>query len=109
MRPQSRQKIRVKGKVIGGPFPLICLPLVAADLTSLLNQAQEVKAFQPDLILVNRAVETLRLYWEALLNPLLYAIPLDPEQKGYLCLNILLRIHQGRCSSSLCLSQAKIS
>ncbi|MBL0716321.1 MAG: type I 3-dehydroquinate dehydratase [Desulfosarcina sp.] len=50
MRLQSETKVTVRDKVIGGPDPLICLPLVASEKSELLNQAQELKQFDPDLL-----------------------------------------------------------
>lgn len=49
MRLQSEIKVKVGGKVIGGPDPLICLPLVAKEKTDLLTQAKTVKQLAPDL------------------------------------------------------------
>ncbi len=50
MRLQSEIKVTVKDKVIGGPDPLICLPLVARDKSDLLKQAMELKQLAPDLL-----------------------------------------------------------
>jgi len=50
MRLQSKSPATVRGRVIGGPLPLICLPLVAVDRDSLLQQADETMAHCPDLI-----------------------------------------------------------
>lgn len=50
MRLQSKQIIEVRGKKIGAAYPLICLPLVAKEKTSLLNQAEELIPLAPDLI-----------------------------------------------------------
>ena len=50
MRLQSKSPVTVRDRVIGGPQPLICLPLVAADRASLLKQADEATAHHPDLI-----------------------------------------------------------
>ena len=50
MRQQSRIKVTVKGRVIGGPLPLICLPLVAKSRKSLLEQASELVGMHPDLL-----------------------------------------------------------
>ena len=49
MRLQSQIKVIVRGKVIGGPNLLVCLPLVAAEKPDLLNQATELKQLDPDL------------------------------------------------------------
>lgn len=50
MRIQSPNPVTVRGCVIGGATPLICLPLVAVDEASLLAQAAEVASHNPDLI-----------------------------------------------------------
>ena len=50
MRLQSEKKVTVKNKVFGGPNPLICLPLVAKDLTALLEQTNELIPLEPDLL-----------------------------------------------------------
>lgn len=49
MRLQSRTKVKVRDKVIGGPDPLICLPLVAKEKADLLTQANTLKQLVPDL------------------------------------------------------------
>lgn len=50
MRLQIEKKVTVKGKVFGGPKPLICLPLVAKDQSALLQQAQALTPLNPDLL-----------------------------------------------------------
>lgn len=50
MRPTCKKTITVRGKEIGGRYPLACLPLVAADLSGLLGQAREILNKDPDLI-----------------------------------------------------------
>ena len=50
MRLQSKKTLKIRGKILGGPVPLICLPLVATDQTALLEQAVEVCSFKPDVI-----------------------------------------------------------
>ena len=50
MRPESEKKVTVKGKVFGGPKPLICLPLVAKDQSALLQQAEALIPLNPDLL-----------------------------------------------------------
>lgn len=50
MRLQSEKKVTVRSKVIGGPDPLICLPLVAETKADLLSQAKELTALAPDLL-----------------------------------------------------------
>ena len=50
MRPQSTLNITIKNKIIGGPLPLICLPLMARDQATLLDQAQTIDTLKPDLV-----------------------------------------------------------
>ncbi len=50
MRLQSKKQVIIRDKVLGGPAPLTCLPLVAADQPSLLEQARQVLPFQPDTL-----------------------------------------------------------
>ncbi|SMC99426.1 3-dehydroquinate dehydratase [Desulfocicer vacuolatum DSM 3385] len=50
MRMDCRHPVHVKGKIIGGPDTLICLPLVATDRTDLLLQAQKLMPLEPDLL-----------------------------------------------------------
>ncbi len=50
MRQQSRKKVTVRGKVIGGPRPLVCLPLVAKEKKALGHEAGELIALQPDML-----------------------------------------------------------
>lgn len=50
MRQQSKRKVSVRGRIIGGPLPLICLPLVAKERESLLHQAGELTTMRPDLL-----------------------------------------------------------
>jgi 3-dehydroquinate dehydratase I len=50
MRLQSSNPLQIRGKNLGGPIPLICLPLVATDQTALLEQAAEVRSCNPDAI-----------------------------------------------------------
>jgi 3-dehydroquinate dehydratase-1 len=50
MRLQSKKKVSIRDKVLGGPAPLTCLPLVAADHPSLLEQAEQLLPFHPDTL-----------------------------------------------------------
>jgi 3-dehydroquinate dehydratase-1 len=50
VRLQSEKKVTVKNKVLGGPIPLICLPLVAKDRSVLLQQTAEITQLNPDFI-----------------------------------------------------------
>ena len=50
MRLESVIKVTVRNTVIGGPEPLVCLPLVAAEKDDLLEQAAVLKEYGPDLV-----------------------------------------------------------
>lgn len=50
MRVQSEIQLTIHGRTIGGPRPLICVPLMAASREALLEQAGAVDRLQPDLI-----------------------------------------------------------
>ncbi len=50
MRQQSNLQVTVRGAVIGGPRPLICLPLVGETRAKILEEAKELIALQPDLL-----------------------------------------------------------
>ncbi len=50
MRKQSTMQVNVRGKIVGGPLPLICLPIVAGRREDLLYQAKKNRAFAPDLL-----------------------------------------------------------
>lgn len=50
MRLQCRKPLEVRGRLLGGPAPLVCLPLVAEDQAGLLRQAEEVVRQAPDMI-----------------------------------------------------------
>jgi 3-dehydroquinate dehydratase-1 len=50
MRQQSKKQMKIRGVVVGGPLPLICLPLVAESGAELIDQAGGLGALKPDLI-----------------------------------------------------------
>jgi 3-dehydroquinate dehydratase-1 len=50
MRLTCKNPLQVKGRTIGGPAPLVCLPLVAKDKKALLRQAEELLPLDPDLL-----------------------------------------------------------
>jgi 3-dehydroquinate dehydratase-1 len=50
MRRAASKPVDVRRRIIGGPLPLICLPLVAADQADLMDQARGAAALAPDLI-----------------------------------------------------------
>jgi len=50
MRQQSEIQVTVRGTVIGGPKPLICLPLVGETRAQVLKEAEALSELQPDLL-----------------------------------------------------------
>lgn len=50
MRQQSKVQVTVRKTVIGGPKPLICLPLVGTSREKILQEAEELVALHPDLL-----------------------------------------------------------
>jgi len=50
MRQQSKNAVIIRGVTIGGPYPLVCLPLVAKKNTDVLKQAEEIVALKPDML-----------------------------------------------------------
>ena len=50
VRIQSKIQVTVGKTVIGGPDPLICIPLVAADKHALLDQAAALPPLSPDIV-----------------------------------------------------------
>jgi 3-dehydroquinate dehydratase-1 len=50
MRQQSTLPVAVRGAVIGGPRPLICLPLVGESKEQVLREAEGLVALRPDLL-----------------------------------------------------------
>ncbi len=50
MRQQSKVQVVVRGAVIGGPRPLICLPLVGKSKAKVLEEATVLSALRPDLL-----------------------------------------------------------
>lgn len=50
MRQQSEIQVTVRGAVIGGPRPLICLPLVGNTRDDVLREARALAELQPDLL-----------------------------------------------------------
>ncbi|MBC7330898.1 MAG: type I 3-dehydroquinate dehydratase [Synergistetes bacterium] len=60
MRLACRTPLNIKGKMLGGDKPLICVPLVAKDKEEILRLARDISAHSPDLI-------ELRIdYWDFL-------------------------------------------
>ena len=82
MRLQCRRPVTVGKKLIGGPRPLICLPLVAKKREDLLLQARQLISLGPDLFEWRidgfEAVESLESSLQALsgLREILGATPL---------------------------------
>ena len=50
MRTHCQRPVNVRGKRIGGPEMLICMPLVATDRADLLGQARALIPLSPDLL-----------------------------------------------------------
>lgn len=50
MRIESKIKFKVGKETIGGPYPLICLPLVAKNLAELEQEAAQIVSLSPDMI-----------------------------------------------------------
>ena len=50
VRLQSKKQVKVGNTIIGGPNPLICIPLMAADKKELLDQAAALLPLSPDLV-----------------------------------------------------------
>jgi 3-dehydroquinate dehydratase-1 len=50
MRQQSKLQVTVRGAVIGGPRPLVCLPLVGDTEKKVLEEAEGLVELQPDLL-----------------------------------------------------------
>ena len=50
MRQQSKLQVTVRGAVIGGPKPLICLPLVGDTRAKVIGEAEELATLKPDLL-----------------------------------------------------------
>ncbi len=50
MRQQSILQVVVRGAVIGGPRPLICLPLVGETRARVVQEAKDLALLQPDLL-----------------------------------------------------------
>ena len=50
MRLQSKKTLAIRDKILGGSTPLICLPLVAIDPTSLIQQAKDILVSKPDVL-----------------------------------------------------------
>ena len=50
MRLQCKKPLTIRNRILGGPVPWICLPMVAEDRASLLRQAQELVAYRPDAL-----------------------------------------------------------
>ena len=91
MRQQSTVQVTVRGAVIGGPMPLICLPLVGDTGEKILKEAAGLVALQPDLLEwrvdafdkvedVNNCLATLAELREAIGNtPLIFTCRIDLE------------------------------
>ncbi len=91
MRQESTLKVTVRGAVIGGPSPLICLPLVGDTRKKVLEEAAGLVDLQPDLLEwrvdaydkvedVNDCLSSLTELREAISNiPLIFTCRIDLE------------------------------
>ena len=50
MRPQPKKPITARGKVLGGPAPLVCVPLVGKTEEEIRTEARNIPAIAPDAI-----------------------------------------------------------
>lgn len=50
MRQQSKVQVDVRGALIGGPLPLVCLPLVGETRAKVLEEGEALAQLQPDLL-----------------------------------------------------------
>lgn len=50
MRPESKQIVKVRHIIIGGPKVCVCLPLAAGNRSELLLQARDLASLKPDLL-----------------------------------------------------------
>ncbi len=50
MRLLPKRKLQVKGKVVGGEQPLLCLPLQEREAPAVLAAAHALKVFAPDMV-----------------------------------------------------------
>lgn len=50
MRLQARRPIPLRGKMLGGEMPLMCIPLVATDEPALQKEAEKIVGLKPDVI-----------------------------------------------------------
>ena len=50
MRPQPKKPIRARRQILGGPLPLVCIPLVGKSEDVILGEARNVPAIAPDAI-----------------------------------------------------------
>jgi 3-dehydroquinate dehydratase-1 len=50
MRIQAKKPIKLRGKIIGGEAPLVCIPIVAAEEPELESQAKNIAELCPDII-----------------------------------------------------------
>lgn len=50
MRLQAQNPINLRGKILGGEDPLLCMPLVATEEHALLKEAEKIVRLSPDII-----------------------------------------------------------
>ncbi len=50
MRPQPNKPIVSRGKILGGPLPLVCIPLVGSSREEIMREAAGIPSIAPDII-----------------------------------------------------------
>jgi len=50
MRPQATQPLNLRGKIMGGAYPLICIPIVSEEERELEQAAKKIVGLYPDVI-----------------------------------------------------------
>ncbi len=50
MRPQPKKPISARSQLLGGPLPLVCIPLVGKSQDAILEEARNVPCIAPDAI-----------------------------------------------------------
>ena len=88
MRPCLKAPLRVRGVEYGGPKPLFCVPLAAANLEDLLRQARIAHDLAPDLVEwradfyqdLDRIIESLQQVRTILVNePVIFTLRIREE------------------------------
>lgn len=50
MRLQASNPLAVRGQVLGGPLPLVCIPLVGKSREVIAQEERNVSVIRPDII-----------------------------------------------------------